>query len=208
MTRESRWGGGPFSPRLALLGVKWLAKPHLRQLAKVCYNIAYTRGLIFGYITRRKTLKIKKKDLFQGAALTQIAEHESFKASNRASNRYGHYLINTDKHVFIKYRDTQSPYRFILQPNEIGSLSEARKAQGNVFLCLVCGTETVCALNDDELDSILDLSSKVRQWVRIDIPMGGSCHVSTRRGKLPRAITHSSFPEKLFSPPVKLLEVA
>ncbi len=48
-------------------------------------------------------MKIQEQDIYHGAALTQIAEHESFKALNKGSERYGHYLINADCHVFIKY---------------------------------------------------------------------------------------------------------
>ena len=36
-------------------------------------------------------MKIQQKDYFHGAALTQIVEHESFKALNKADSKYGHY---------------------------------------------------------------------------------------------------------------------
>lgn len=48
-------------------------------------------------------MKIQDQDLYHGAALTQIVEHASFKALNRGSEKYGHYLVNKDQHVFIKY---------------------------------------------------------------------------------------------------------
>lgn len=145
-------------------------------------------------------MKIQEQDRFHGAALTQIVEHKSFKALNRASPKYGHYLVNTDKQVFVKYRKlARSPYIFTVQPDELHALSEAQNAPGEVLLCLVCGTETVCALNEDELDAVIDVFSSASQWVRVEIPKGGSCHVSGSCGKLRRAVTHSSFPDKVFA---------
>jgi hypothetical protein len=97
------------------------------------------------------------------------------------------------------YLVTLPPYVFTLQPEEISAISAVQKVHGDVFLCLVCGTMTVRALNDQELDNVLDLSSKVPQWVHVDIPKRRSCHVSGSRGKLRPAVTHSSFPDKLFA---------
>lgn len=62
-------------------------------------------------------MKIQEQDRFHGAALTQIVEHKSFKALNRASAKYGHYLVNADRHVFTKYsKATRSPWSFTFQP--------------------------------------------------------------------------------------------
>ena len=59
--------------------------------------------------------KIQKQDLYHGAALTQIVEHPTFKALNRASKNYGHYLVNADREVFVKYSaSSSSPWGFTL----------------------------------------------------------------------------------------------
>ena len=50
----------------------------------------------------------------------------------------------------------------------------------------------------DELRDLIDLDSKSQQWVRVDVPKGGSCHVEGAGAKLERAIPHNSFPQKLF----------
>jgi hypothetical protein len=48
-------------------------------------------------------MKIQEQDFYHGPALMQIVEHPSFKALNKGSNRYGHYLVNADCHVFVRY---------------------------------------------------------------------------------------------------------
>lgn len=42
-------------------------------------------------------MKTQEKDLYHGAALTQIVEHTSFRALNLAPVKgYGHHLVNSD----------------------------------------------------------------------------------------------------------------
>ena len=45
-------------------------------------------------------MKIQTQDLYHGAVLTQITEHPSFKALNKADTLYGHYLVNHDTRLF------------------------------------------------------------------------------------------------------------
>jgi hypothetical protein len=144
-------------------------------------------------------MQIQEKDIFHGAALTQVVEHKSFKALNRATTKYGHYLINSDRALFVKYRKpNKSPWQHTFSEDDVAAIvAEIKKGQ-LVFLCLVCGTTTVCALDSTEIQSVLDLQADVQQWIRVEIPKGGSCHVSGTKGKLKRAIPHSSFPDKLF----------
>lgn len=146
-------------------------------------------------------MKIQEKDLFHGAALTQIVEHPSFKAVNLASKRYGHYLVNLDRQVFVKYRKTpRSPWVFVFQPDEIAAIAQAVRAGEPVFLCLVCGRKTVCALNQAEITQVLDLDTgKVQQSIRVEVPKGGSCHLRGSGGALRRTVPHNSFPNKVFA---------
>ncbi|HEY6094790.1 MAG TPA: hypothetical protein VIU93_07535 [Gallionellaceae bacterium] len=145
-------------------------------------------------------MKIQEQDRFHGAALTQIVEHESFKALNRASPKYGHYLVNTDRHVFAKYsKATRSPWSFTFQPNDLKSIQAEISAGNTVFLCLVCGTTTVCALTEEEFSKLIDLAFPSAQWVRVEVPSGGSCHLSGSLGSLKRTVPHNSFPEKVFA---------
>jgi hypothetical protein len=145
-------------------------------------------------------MKIQEQDLYHGAALTQIVEHRSFKALNRASTKYGHYLVNTDRQVFVKYRKAKnSPWNFTLQPAEVQALASAIAAPHKVFLCLVCGNTTVCALTVAEIQTVVDVKSKSQQWVRVEVPKGGSCHVSGTNGRVKKTVPHKSFPDKVFT---------
>jgi hypothetical protein len=146
-------------------------------------------------------MKIQEKDLFHGAALTQIVEHKSFKALNRATTKYGHYLVNTDRHVFVKYRKpNKSPWQHTFSDDEVAAIAAEIEKGHAVFLCLVCGNTTICALNTSEIQTLLNVNaSSGQQWIRVDIPKGGSCRVSGSNGDLERTVPHNSFPKKVFA---------
>lgn len=144
-------------------------------------------------------MKLQEQDRYHGPALVQIVEHQSFKALNRASTKYGHYLVNTDRHVFVKYRTKRkSPWQFTIQPDEIKALRAAVGSGNYVYLCLVCGQTTVCALRKGEIGTLLDLTKARPQWIRVEVPPGGSCHISGSKSSLRRTVPHNAFPEKVF----------
>jgi hypothetical protein len=144
-------------------------------------------------------MRIQEQDLYHGAALTQIVEHPSFKALNKASAKYGHYLINTDRHVFVKYRkNSKSPWQHTLSQDELRAIATELIARHKVYLCLVCGNETVCALNADEIQQLIDLNSNKQQWIKIEAPPRKSCRISGSIGRLQRTVPHNSFPDKVF----------
>lgn len=144
-------------------------------------------------------MKIQEKHLFHGAALTQIVEHRSFKALNKASSHYGHYLVNTDRQVFVKYRTTEnSPWQFVFSPDEIKRITQADSSDDALFVCLVCGPATVCALHGDEIKSVLDLQKGAMQSITVEVPTGASCRVRGSAGSLKRTVPHNSFPNKVF----------
>jgi len=145
-------------------------------------------------------VKVQQQDLFHGAALTQIVEHPSFKALNRASAKYGHYLVNTDREVFVKYRTSgKGPWQFTLQPDELAALSSALASTHRVFLSLVCGPVTVCTVGDHEITKLVDVRSKSPQWIKVDVPPRKSCRVSGSQGRLTHTVAHRAFPEVIFS---------
>lgn len=144
-------------------------------------------------------MKIQYQDFYHGAALTQVVEHESFKALNKGSERYGHYLINADCHLFVKYSTAETgPWTFTFQPDHLEPIRSILESEAQVFVCLVCGEETVCALSSDELKSVIDVSATDAQWVRVEFPAGGSCRVKGSSGEMKRKVPHNSFPNKLF----------
>lgn len=145
-------------------------------------------------------MKIQEQDLYHGAALTQIVEHPSFKALNRASTKYGHYLVNTDRQVFVKYRKAKkSPWSFTLQPAEVRAIASTITARNTVLLCLVCGNSTICALTVPEIKRVIDIDSKTQQWISVEVPQDASCRVSGTNGKLKKTVSHNSFPNKVFT---------
>ncbi|MEB1809567.1 MAG: hypothetical protein LPK26_20105 [Bacillaceae bacterium] len=153
-------------------------------------------------------MKIQTQDLYHGAVLTQITEHSSFKALNKVDSQYGHYLVNHDTRLFVKYLTKQSsPWNFKFSYSELQSIQSDMESTARVFLCLVCGSETICALNIQEFSNLIDVTSSENQSIIIDVPAGGSMHVKGTAGKLSKSLPHNSFPNKLFTETVESAEV-
>ncbi|MCH8025547.1 MAG: hypothetical protein IH866_02020 [Chloroflexi bacterium] len=146
-------------------------------------------------------MKIQKQDIYHGPALMQIVEHPSFTALNKPDEKYGHYIVNTDRQLFVKYRDSdESPWRFTFQPEEIVAIkADIRRSNHETFICLVCGDFSICCLDSSELRSVIDLSSETTQWVSVEVPAGGSQHVAGSNGKLGYTIPHNSYPDKVLA---------
>lgn len=144
-------------------------------------------------------MKIQQQDFYHGVALTQIAEHESFKALNKGSDRYGHYLVNADCHIFVKYSQTSGPWQFTFTPDQLDPLRNVQKAKTKLFICLVCGDETICVLNEQQIMVLIDLLAIDSQWVRVEVPPNSSCRVFGSLAPLKRTIPHNAFPACLFA---------
>ncbi|MCG5541894.1 MULTISPECIES: hypothetical protein [unclassified Halorhodospira] len=144
-------------------------------------------------------MKVQDQDIYHGAALTQVVEHESFKALNKGSGRYGHYLVNADCNVFVKYSTHEDgPWIFNFQPDHLEPIRNVLGTESRAFVCLVCGEKTVCALSSEEIQEVINLHAGNPQWVRVQFPSGGSCRVQGSAGTLSRTVPHNSFPNKLF----------
>jgi hypothetical protein len=145
-------------------------------------------------------MKIQEHDQFHGAALTQIVQHPSFKALNKLDSKFGHYRINADICILVKYRtNRESPWQFILNGAEIETLKSDCEADDTNFLCLVCGDSTICAINRDQIKQLIDLSATGQQWIKAEVPDGGSIWLKGSSGSLKRCIPHKNFPDILFS---------
>ncbi|AIO70487.1 hypothetical protein [Burkholderia oklahomensis] len=145
-------------------------------------------------------MKIQEKDFYHGAALTQITEHPSFKALNTAgSGHYGHYLINADRHVFVKYRTGNGrSWNHVFSIGELNTLRAIFAKQKFVWHALVCGDLTVCLLSKDDVERLIDVQDQEQQRIKVDVPQNGSCHVSGTLGELPHVVRHNDFPARLF----------
>ena len=146
-------------------------------------------------------MKIQPKDYFHGAALTQIVEHQSFTALNKADEKYGHYLINANIRLLVKYSSpSSSPWQFTFNESDCSSIREDIAVDGvRFFGCLVCGTETVCLLTTQQLRTVIGLDTEHPQWVRVEVPSAGkSMRVKGSTGELNRVVAHNAFPRDLF----------
>lgn len=153
-------------------------------------------------------MRIQTQDLYHGAVLTQITEHSSFKALNKVDSTYGHYLVNHDTRLFVKYLTKESsPWHFKFGINELQAIQSDLEQTGKVFLCLVCGAETICSLDQQEFSNLIDVTSSEHQSIIVEVPLGGSMHVKGSAGKLPKTLPHNSFPNKLFPQAVEAVNV-
>jgi hypothetical protein len=144
-------------------------------------------------------VKVQDQDVFHGIALTQLVEHPSFKALNKTSKRYGHYLLNRDRRLFVKYRTNDgSAWQFGFSRAELDAIRKDRRQPGSTFVVLVCGGSTVCALSESDLDVLLVSRGFGSQSIRIEAPAGRSMIVSGPGGQLPYKVPHNSYPSKLF----------
>lgn len=142
-------------------------------------------------------MKIQQKDYYHGAALTQIVEHESFKALNKLDEKYGHYKINHDIRLMVKITSiVDAPWQFTANASDLETMEEDIKSGDKFFLCLVCGLETICLLDCNRVQELLDITSREQQWIRVKNT--GSLRPYSARGELVRTISHKSFPDKIF----------
>ena len=141
------------------------------------------------------------KDLFHGAALTQIVEHPLFTALNKVDDKYGHYLVNADIRLLVKYSSpSNSPWQFTFNESDLEAIrNDIMDESVKFFACLVCGTETVCLLTFEHLEAVIDLDSEDAQWVHVEIlAPRKSMRVKGGTGKLKKTVAHNAFPNGLF----------
>lgn len=141
--------------------------------------------------------KIKPSELFHGAALAQITKHDSFKALNKIDAKSGHYLVNTDCRLLTKHREDAVPWQFTFTPNDVETLKLDIASGFRTYLVLVCAEVTICLLDQEQIQTVLDLDSDKQQWIRVAIP-GASMAVNGSAGKIKKKIPHKSFPVDLF----------
>ena len=164
-------------------------------------------------------MKIRTQHMTLGAALMQIAEHESFTAINplrlRGEKVTNAFLINADTCVFLKYGSepkTTGEYQFTFTTDQVLCIEEAEEHYRNVFVCLVCVEEQeVCGLEAAELHRMISARKSTNPddedsyQILITAPAGGRLRAYTnaagRRGTPalePLLITRNRFPAFLF----------
>lgn len=110
-------------------------------------------------------MKINDDHLYHGAALTQIAEHPSFKAINAFSQNGNRsrsaFLINTDIGVFLKYasepKGVFDEFIFTFRREHLEELNILKEKTTRVFIGLVCISKRhICCLPFDTFQSMLE----------------------------------------------------
>lgn len=143
-------------------------------------------------------MRIQQKDYYHGAALTQIVEHPSFKALNKADEKYGHYKINHDVRLMVKITSSEDdPWQFTVNASDLATIREDINSGDKFYLCLVCGLNTICLLDSVQIQQLLNLSSKNQQWLRVKNT--GSLRISSSQTELSGTIPHNAFPNKMFN---------
>lgn len=147
-------------------------------------------------------MDIQKKHIYLGAALAQIVEHDSFKALNRASKRYGHFLVNTNIQFFSKYSSMDANrHQFTFTPADVQDIRAARQVAAKLFIVLVCGETTICCMSYEEWSAMLDDSATGQQCIYVSNEKGKQLRVSgTKNSKTPALVPRNVFPSRLFDP--------
>ncbi|MFI8201794.1 hypothetical protein [Streptomyces sp. NPDC085937] len=141
---------------------------------------------------------IDHKDFMHGAALVAIADSEKFTALNRASVNYGHYVVNHDRHLFIKYSSGEGPrdYPFTFSCEDKQRITS--EPASLVFAVLVCGNEVVTGITRDELSQLIPLTAAASSTVKVAARQGRQLKVSGPKGQLP-LISRASFPARILA---------
>lgn len=141
-------------------------------------------------------MSIDYKDFMHGAALVAIADSQEFTALNKASVKYGHYVVNHDRNLFVKYSDGSGPdYWFTFQDADKKLIRETAP-RGHVHVVLVCGTEVITGLSRDELIQLIDLEKSEAERVKVSAAAGKQLRIRGPEGSLP-AIPRNSFPQRI-----------
>ncbi|WP_425900967.1 hypothetical protein [Streptomyces sp. DT203] len=143
---------------------------------------------------------IDHKDFVHGAALVAIADSEMFTALNRASVKYGHYVVNHDRHLFLKYNDGKGPgdYFFTFSGEDKARISG--EAAPLVFTVLVCGNEVVTGITREELSGLVPLTTAAASTVKVSARQGRQLRISGPDGQLP-LISRRLFPDRILAQP-------
>ena len=145
-------------------------------------------------------MAIDHKDFMHGAALVAIANSPAFTALNKASVKNGHYIVNHNRHVFIKYNDGSGPgaHWFTFQPDDKERIRDA-PPKGAVHVVLVCGNEVITGLSRDELGELLDLPSPTVETVKVTAPAGRQLRLTGPGGRQLPLIPRDSFPRRILT---------
>ena len=166
-------------------------------------------------------MKIHDDHMFHGAALIQIAEHESFTAIN--SLKIGKrvvpmaYKINDEVAVYLKYASVphgaHDEYVFTFRSEHLKELLEISKRHDKVFIVLVCVADReICYIEYTELTAMIQARGAAnggdedQYTVLVTAPKGKSLRMymnapgkkGVTLGK-PKIVSRNGFPDVIFA---------
>ena len=99
-----------------------------------------------------------EQDMYHGAALIKIAEHQSFTAINRFSKTLlrGAFKINASTGVYLKRatKPTNGEYIFGFTVANLVELSKLKTQCDRMFACMVCvAAKQICCIDMDEIEA-------------------------------------------------------
>jgi hypothetical protein len=116
-------------------------------------------------------MKINDDHMYHGAALTQIAEHPTFKAVNAfwLDGRKSHaaFRINDTTGIYVKYaglpHGSTREYIFTFAKSHLDELTVLREHCARVFVVLVCiKIKEICVISYGQLTQMIALRKEVR----------------------------------------------
>src|SRR5579863_6484337 len=99
-----------------------------------------------------------EQDMYHGAALIKIAEHQSFTAINRfiKTPLRGAFKINASTGVYLKpaTKPIKGEYIFTFTVANCVELSKLKPQCDRLFICFVCvAAKQICCINMDEFET-------------------------------------------------------
>lgn len=144
-------------------------------------------------------MKVIAKELYLGAALTQIVESFGFVSMRKASHTVGHYEINDSRRLFVRYtKSERGPWSFSFRPRDLELIQEELGSGLPFFLGLVCGNTATCLLTVDQLVQVLDIQTLDAQSIRVHTRPRASLNVSGSGGRLNDKVLLHAFPGGVF----------
>jgi hypothetical protein len=145
---------------------------------------------------------INTRDPYDGIVLRSLAKYgEPFQIAD-LGDKAGHFCLNEDAFLLVKYAArNQSPWPFTFRPDDIDTLINDHNEGGlfgGSYVCLVCGYNSLCALQEDEWSSLLDFKATRQQTVTVRRDPRSSFEVTGSSGELDRKIPASRFPSLVF----------
>lgn len=145
---------------------------------------------------------INARDPYDGIVLRSLAKYgEPFQVAD-LGDKAGHFCLNEDAFLLVKYASrNQSPWRFTFRPDDIKTLVNDHNEGGlfgGSYVCLVCGYNSLCALQEAEWSSLLDFNTSGQQTVVVRRDPRSSFEVTGSSGALDRQIPASRFPSLIF----------